>query len=108
LGIPTTILDKPSALGESEWELVRGHAVRTRALLGKIGIFSEMAAFAAAHHERLDGMGYPSGLDDAAIARETRIITVCDFYDALTSNRPYRSALSPAEALATMQAEVGR
>ena len=53
-------------------------------------------------------MGYPSGLDDAAIARETRIITVCDFYDALTSNRPYRSALSPAEALATMQAEVGK
>ncbi|MCB5425562.1 HD domain-containing protein [Altererythrobacter sp. CC-YST694] len=108
LGIPTAILDKPSGLAESEWELVRGHAGRTRALLGKIGIFSEMAAFAAAHHERLDGMGYPSGLDDAAIARETRIITVCDFYDALTSNRPYRPALSPAEALAAMQGEVGR
>lgn len=67
-----------------------------------------MAAIAGAHHERLDGRGYPLGLDQLQIAREARIITVCDFYDALTADRPYRAAMPVDEALAVMESEVGR
>ncbi len=108
LGVSNTILDKPGRLDDREWQVMRSHAVQTKAILGRIGAFCDMAAVAAAHHERLDGTGYPLGLDDAAIARETRIITVCDFYDALTADRPYRAAMAPEKALDVMQAEVGR
>ena len=67
-----------------------------------------MALIAGSHHERLDGTGYPLRLDDRLISRETRIITVCDFYDALTADRPYRAAMPPDEALAIMAREVGK
>jgi len=57
---------------------------------------------------RADDRGYPLGLHEQVISRETRIITVCDFYDALTADRPYRGALPVAEALAIMEREVGK
>jgi HD-GYP domain-containing protein (c-di-GMP phosphodiesterase class II) len=107
LGVSNAILDKPAQLDEREWDAMRGHAAHTREILGRIGAFVDLADVAAAHHERLDGRGYPLGLDDRRIRRETRIITVCDFYDALTSDRPYRAALSIEEALAIMAREVG-
>ena len=108
LGVPNTILDKPAALDEDEWVEMRSHASHTREILGRIGVFGDLADVAAAHHERLDGRGYPLGLGDAGIHYETRIITVCDFYDALTADRPYRSALPADEALRIMAGEVGQ
>jgi HD-GYP domain-containing protein (c-di-GMP phosphodiesterase class II) len=108
LGVSNAILDKPAGLDSEEWCEMRAHAAHTREILGRIGVFTDLADIAAAHHERLDGSGYPLGLKDAQIARETRIITVCDFYDALTSDRPYRGALPVDEALRIMSAEVGR
>ena len=87
---------------------MREHARHTRAILSRIGVFVGMADVAAAHHERLDGTGYPLGLRESEIARETRIITVCDFYDALTADRPYREALPIETALSIMQKEVGK
>lgn len=66
-----------------------------------------MAPISAAHHERMDGTGYPLGLKDNQIRRETRICTVRDYYDALRSDRPYRAAMSRAEALAIIAANVG-
>ena len=108
LGVSNAILDKPAALDEREWQSMRQHAVHTREILGRIGALSDLAGIAAAHHERLDGAGYPLGLAESAIARETRIITVCDFYDALTADRPYRGALPHGEALRIMEREVGR
>lgn len=107
LGVSNAILDKPAALNAQEWSAMRGHAAHTREILGRIGAFVDLADVAAAHHERLDGGGYPLGLDDLAISRETRIITVCDFYDALTADRPYRAALPVAAALEIMAREVG-
>jgi HD-GYP domain-containing protein (c-di-GMP phosphodiesterase class II) len=86
---------------------MRDHAVHTQAILGRIGALADLAPIAAAHHERLDGTGYPLGLMDHQIRRETRVITVCDFYDALTSDRPYRAAMTNADALAIIAAEVG-
>ena len=108
LGVSNSILDKPGPLDDREWVKMRDHAVHTQAILGRVGVLADMAPIAAAHHERLDGTGYPLGLKDDQIRRETRIITVCDFYDALSSNRPYRTAMTRAETLAVIEAEVGK
>ena len=108
LGVSSAILEKPGKLDDDEWQIMRSHAAHTQAILSRIGVFADMAKIAAAHHEKLDGTGYPLGLDDAQIVRETRIITVCDFYDALTADRPYRAAMPPAKALAIMESEVGK
>ncbi|MXO60749.1 HD domain-containing protein [Altererythrobacter salegens] len=107
LGVSSAILEKPGKLDDAEWEVMRSHAVHTQAILGRIGAFADLAPIAAAHHERLDGFGYPLGLDEQTISHETRIITLCDFYDALSAERPYREAMAPAEALAIMEREVG-
>jgi HD-GYP domain-containing protein (c-di-GMP phosphodiesterase class II) len=107
LGVSSAILEKPAGLDEREWEEMRGHADHTRAILGRIGAMADLADVAAAHHERLDGAGYPLRLEASAIARETRIITACDYYDALTSDRPYRAAMPVDEALRIMEAGVG-
>lgn len=107
LGISSAILEKPSGLDEVEWREMRSHADHTRSILGRIGAFADIANIAAAHHERLDGCGYPKGLDASAIPLETRIITACDFYDALTADRPYRAAMPRSSALEIMHASVG-
>jgi HD-GYP domain-containing protein (c-di-GMP phosphodiesterase class II) len=108
LGVSCAILEKPGKLDAGEWDRMREHAAHTREILSRIGPLADLAGIAAAHHERLDGKGYPLGLDQRAIGRETRIITVCDFYDALTADRPYRAALPGGEALAIIEAEVGK
>lgn len=107
LGVSSTILEKPAGLNEDEWSAMRGHADHTRAILGRIGAFEQLADIAAAHHERLDGCGYPRRLASAEIPLETRIITACDFFDALTADRPYRKAMPKGEALDLMGESVG-
>jgi len=107
LGVSNMILDKPGKLDDAEWEIMRSHASHTQEILGRISALSDIAPVAAAHHERLDGRGYPLGLTEHQITRDTRIITICDFYDALTADRPYRSAMGVAQALAIIEAEVG-
>jgi HD-GYP domain-containing protein (c-di-GMP phosphodiesterase class II) len=79
----------------------------TGQILGRISAFAEMAQVAAAHHEKLDGTGYPLGLRDAQIALETRIITTADIFDAITAERPYHAATPVDEALAIMRVHVG-
>ena len=107
LGVSNAILDKPGKLTETEWKSMRDHAVHTQQILGRIGALRDIAPIAAAHHERLDGTGYPLGLNDLSISRTTRIITVCDFFDALTADRPYRGAMPVDRALEVIAAEVG-
>ncbi len=87
---------------------MRTHASHTQEILGRVGVLADLAPVAAAHHERLDGKGYPLGLEEYQITRETRIITVCDFYDALTADRPYRGAMPVEDALAIIEEQVGR
>lgn len=108
LGVSSAILEKPSRLASDEWDAMRGHAAKTQEILSRIGAFDELARVSAAHHEKLDGTGYPLGLRDSQISLETRIITACDFFDALTADRPYRAALPVSEALDVMRAEVGQ
>lgn len=107
LGVSNSILDKPGKLDPAEWQAVQRHAAYTEQILARVPVFAELAPVAAAHHERLDGTGYPEGLQARDIALETRIITVADIFDAISSERPYHSAM-PAEAtLCIMRKLVG-
>lgn len=108
LAVSSAVLEKPGKLDADEWEVMRSHASHTAEILGHIGPMREMAMIAAAHHERLDGAGYPFGLHGPMISMESRIITVCDFYDALTADRPYRGAMPAEKALHIMSGEVGK
>ena len=107
LGVSNTILDKPAKLDDTEWQIMRTHAAHTQEILGRVGVLRDLAPVAAAHHERLDGRGYPLGLSDCQITRETRIITIADFYDALTADRPYRAAMTNEDALHIIRSEIG-
>ena len=107
LGVSNAILDKPGKLDEAEWAAVRRHAVYTESILGRIQSFDELARVSAAHHERLDGGGYPRGLKAADIALETRIITTADIFDAITAERPYRGAVPVDKTLTIMADTVG-
>lgn len=107
LGVSNTILDKPARLDADEWVAVQRHAGFTREILGRIGPFRELAPVAAAHHEKLDGTGYPLGLAGDAIALETRIITVADIYDAISAPRPYHAARSVGVTLDIMRSHIG-
>ncbi len=107
LGVSSAIIEKPGKLDDAEWQEMRNHAALTGEILGRISAFSNMAMVAAAHHERLDGKGYPLQLDHSMIALESRIITVADFFDALTADRPYRAAMSVQQSLAIMEREAG-
>ena len=108
LAISSRILEKPGKLDDHEWQEMRSHAEHTRDILSRIGPLREMAMVAASHHERLDGRGYPLGLDRTQIPPEARVITICDFYDALTADRPYRAAMSHGQALEVMGSEAGK
>ena len=107
LGVSNSVLDKAGALDSAEWEAVRAHAQLTEDILSKISAFSELAKVAGAHHERLDGKGYPRGLMADEIALETRIITTADIFDAITAERPYRGAVPIAKTLEMMAKTVG-
>src|SRR5580698_8800818 len=107
LGVSNSILDKPGKLDPDEWEAMKMHAAHSETILSQIAAFSELASIAAAHHERLDGKGYPRGLHGDQIALETRIITTADIFDALTAERPYRAAMPVNKALALMTEMLG-
>jgi HD-GYP domain-containing protein (c-di-GMP phosphodiesterase class II) len=107
LGVSNSVLDKAGALDRAEWDAVKLHAGFTETILGRIGAFRELAAIAGAHHERLDGSGYPRGLAADEIRIETRIITTADIFDAITAARPYRGAVPIPQALEMMQKTVG-
>ena len=107
LGVSNSILDKPDKLDPDEWDAMKLHAAHTETILSRIEAFGDLAAMAGAHHERLDGKGYPRGLKGDEIALETRIMTTADIFDALTADRPYRAAMPVTKALAIMTGMVG-
>ncbi|WP_309265483.1 HD-GYP domain-containing protein [Aeromonas salmonicida] len=107
LGVSNAILDKPGKLDADEWVAVQMHAAYTEEILSRIGAFKELAQVAGAHHERLDGKGYPKGLKAEEIALETRIITTADIFDAITAKRPYRGAIPVPQALEMMAEQLG-
>jgi HD-GYP domain-containing protein (c-di-GMP phosphodiesterase class II) len=106
LSISNRILDKPAALTRSEFAQVREHPLVTERILGRVPGCEHLAPVAAAHHERLDGTGYPRGLRDPDLTLPMRLLAVADVYEALTSERPYRRALSSHDALAVIRSDV--
>lgn len=107
LGVSNSILDKEGKLTDEEWKELRRHPAYTEEILGRMAPFREMAFVSSAHHERLDGKGYPRGLAAADLPLEARIITLCDIFDALTADRPYRAAMPVREAMEVMGRMVG-
>ncbi|RIX45706.1 MAG: HD-GYP domain-containing protein [Rhodocyclales bacterium GT-UBC] len=107
LGVSNSVLDKPGKLDAEEWAAVQAHAMYTETILSRIDAFAELARVAAAHHERLDGKGYPRGVTAEAICLETRIITTADIFDAITAERPYRGAVPIPKTLEMMAENVG-
>ena len=108
LGISNAILDKPAKLTEAEFATVKTHPTLSAEILRGIPALLNMVPVAEGHHERLDGNGYPQALYGDAISMDVRIVSVADVSDALTADRPYRKAMSVAEASALMQKDVGK
>jgi HD-GYP domain-containing protein (c-di-GMP phosphodiesterase class II) len=106
LSISSRILDKPGTLTEAEWAAMRAHPLHTERLLSRVAPLRPVAAIAAAHHERLDGSGYPHGLTGADLGLAARMLAVADVYEALTATRAYRAPLRPGAALAHLREEV--
>ena len=106
LGVSNSILDKPAKLDDAEWIAMRNHATETEIILSRISVFKQMAPVAAAHHEKLDGKGYPKNMKGDEISLESRILAVADIFDALTADRPYRKAMPVSKALSIMTEEV--
>jgi len=102
LGVSNSVLDKPDALTDEEWREIRMHPVYTEQILAGIMPFKDLALIAGAHHERLDGKGYPKSLAAQDLTMDTRIITACDIFDAITAERPYRRAIPVQEAFRIM------
>jgi HD-GYP domain-containing protein (c-di-GMP phosphodiesterase class II) len=106
LSVPDSILQKPGPLDDDEFDVVKLHPERGRELLNELGGFDEtVRRLVLDHHERLDGSGYPRGLTDAELDLPTRILSVCDVYDALVSPRVYRAAWPREKALALLRDE---
>jgi HD-GYP domain-containing protein (c-di-GMP phosphodiesterase class II) len=105
LAISNRILDKPGRLTPFELAVVREHAAVTRRILERVPGFGTIAPTAAAHHERLDGSGYPDGLTADELTTPMRLLAVADVYEALTSERPYRRAMTSEQALRIIRAD---
>jgi HD-GYP domain-containing protein (c-di-GMP phosphodiesterase class II) len=108
LSLPSAILQKPGALDDAEYEIVKLHPGRGQELLKELGGFDEsVTRLVLDHHERLDGTGYPRRLRADELDLSTRILAVCDVYDALVSERVYRPAWPQERALALLRDESG-
>jgi HD-GYP domain-containing protein (c-di-GMP phosphodiesterase class II) len=101
--IPKRILNKPGKLEPDEWELIKTHPVQGLGLCSMMSLSHTTLNCILMHHEKCDGSGYPCGLKQEALPLEIRILTCCDIYDAITSNRPYAKAESSFSALNTMR-----
>jgi putative two-component system response regulator len=108
IGIPDAILKKPGRLTAAEFEVIRSHPALGYKICGNLKSLRNILPIIRHHHERLDGSGYPDGLKGDQIPLLARIMAICDVYDALTSNRPYRSAMSVEKALQILRDEAGR
>ena len=106
--LPMHLLNKPGKLTAAEFEIVKSHPQRGHRLLSKDGTATDMTLDVCLHHhEKIDGSGYPEGLKGDAISLYAKMGAVCDVYDAITSNRPYKAGWDPAESMRMMGQWVG-
>jgi HD-GYP domain-containing protein (c-di-GMP phosphodiesterase class II) len=107
IGVPETILRKRGPLASDEWAIMRQHPVIGAQIVAPFEFFAGGVQVIRHHHERWDGTGYPDGLTAASIPLGARVVAVADVFDALTSDRPYRAALTLDAALAHLAGEAG-
>lgn len=108
IGIPDSILFNSGGLDPFEREIMQTHTLRGEEICRPLRSLETVLPIIRSHHERWDGSGYPNGLSGESIPLLARVLQLADIYDALTTDRPYRLALQPSEAIATMLAESAR
>lgn len=108
LSVSNEILEKPGKLTAEEWKIVRDHPYYTFEILNRTPGFEDIAAEAAAHHEKLDGSGYWRGWKESQLSTFSRILVVADIFDALRAKRPYRDSLPLEKVFAIMRADSPR
>ncbi|WP_240986678.1 HD-GYP domain-containing protein [Acididesulfobacillus acetoxydans] len=108
LAVPRKILDKQGFLDPAEIAVIRTHTYYTYRLLSEAGFPNRLVQWAAYHHERLDGTGYPFALGAGELSAGSRLMTIADIFTALTEDRPYRKALTPGEAFELMRKGAGK
>jgi putative nucleotidyltransferase with HDIG domain len=108
IAVPKEIVNKPGKLDPDEWEIIKTHTVEGQRMLERVGGFmGNVGRVVRCHHERWDGSGYPDGLRAHEIPLAARIISCCDAFNAMTTNRPYRRAMPDSLALAELAAHAG-
>ena len=108
IAVPDAIILKPDKLDSQEYAIMKEHSIRAFKILQNLRFLGHARAIIRAHHERYDGKGYPDGLTAEEIPLGARILAIADTYDAMTSTRPYREAMSQPDALAEIEVNVGR
>jgi two-component system, cell cycle response regulator len=103
VAIPDAILDKPGPLDADEWAFMRRHTIIGERIVAAAPALSPVATLVRASHERYDGQGYPDGLAGEDIPLGARIVSVCDSFDAMVADRPYRAPMTDAAALAELE-----
>ena len=107
IAVPDAILNKPGKLTDEEFEIVKAHTVVGEQILAPVPYFERVRQIVRHDHERWDGRGYPDGLRGEAIPLGSRIVFVVDSFHAMTSDRPYRKAMTDEEAIADLKASSG-
>jgi HD-GYP domain-containing protein (c-di-GMP phosphodiesterase class II) len=108
IAIPSEILNKPTKLTDEEFELMKTHTIEGEALLARVGgKLAGIGTIVRSCHERWDGRGYPDGLQGEGIPLAARVVFACDAYSAMTTDRPYRRAMSPDAAIAELRENAG-
>jgi putative nucleotidyltransferase with HDIG domain len=108
IAVPKEIVNKPGRLDEREWEIIKTHTVEGQRMLERVGGFmGEVGQIVRSHHERWDGGGYPDGLRGQEIPLEARIISCCDAFNAMTTTRSYRKAMSQPAAVKELEKNSG-
>jgi HD-GYP domain-containing protein (c-di-GMP phosphodiesterase class II) len=107
LGVPAAILDKPGPLDAREWQVMQSHPLLGVRIVAGMPFLGPAVDVIGCHHERWDGRGYPNGLRGQEIPLAARVFSVCDAFDAMTSDRPYRRALPVERAVDELRAGAG-
>ena len=106
--MPKEIINKPGALDDREWTIIKMHTIEGQRLLERVGgTMREVGAIVRSSHERWDGSGYPDGLKGEEIPLEARIVSACDAFNAMTTTRSYRRAMPVEEALDELRSCAG-
>jgi HD-GYP domain-containing protein (c-di-GMP phosphodiesterase class II) len=108
IAVPKEIINKPGPLSDDEWLVIKTHTIEGQRMLDRVGgLLSEVGRIVRSSHEKWDGSGYPDGLTGDQIPVESAIVSCCDAFNAMTTDRSYRTAMSIADAIEELQSNAG-